>query len=95
MGWMGANNGAGMPIAMMPGFASEDEMRSLSLASGLERGKRWIELMRVHHVGGVAMATAAVELASDRKVVRLATQQAAVQTYEISQYDFLLANQYA
>lgn len=95
MGWMGMNEGIGMPLAMMPGLASDEEMRQLALAEGMAAGRLWIELMRAHHVGGVAMANAAVELASAEKVVRLAQVQAQVQTYEIEQYDLLLATDYS
>ena len=51
----------------------------------------WIELTRAHHVGGVVMAEAATELVSADKVRRLAPTQAAAQTFEIAQYDILLA----
>lgn len=69
MGWMDVNDGAGMPLAMMPGLASDDEMRGLSHA--------------------------AVRLGSAPKVLRMTSQQSRTQTYEISQYDFLLAGEYA
>ncbi|MEM7337717.1 MAG: DUF305 domain-containing protein [Actinomycetota bacterium] len=95
MAWMGMNDGAGMPLAMMPGLASEDELRALSLTTGLAQGRQWLELMRAHHVGGVAMAEAAVDLTALDKVRRLAGIQAEVQTFEISQYDLLLATAYA
>lgn len=95
MAWMGMNDGEGMPAAMMPGLASSDEMRELSLAEGMEKGRSWLELMRAHHVGGVAMAEAAVGLVSTDKVRRLAQTQADVQTFEISQYDLLLSTVYA
>lgn len=95
MGWMGMNDGAGMPLAMMPGLATDAEMLELSRAEGRDAGRMWIELMRAHHVGGVNMADAAVELASAEKVVRLARVQSAVQTFEIEQYDLLLATEYA
>jgi len=64
---------------------------ALALADGREKGRMWLELMRAHHVGGVMMAEAAVGLASEEKVIRLAQTQAEVQAYEISQYDLLLA----
>ncbi len=80
---------------MMPGLASTEEMTELSTLTGLDQGRRWLELMRAHHLGGVAMVIAAVERASIDKVVRLAQAQADVQTYEISQYDWLLARNYA
>ena len=95
MGWMGMNDGAGMPTAMMPGLASDEEMRELSLAEGIGQGRRWIELMRAHHVGGVDMASAAIELVATEKVKRLARTQVDVQSYEIEQYDLLLATEYA
>ena len=94
MAWMGMNDGAGMPTAMMPGLATDEQMRSLSLAEGIAQGKMWIELMRAHHVGGVAMAEAAIELVTIEKVRRLARIQAEVQTFEIAQYDVLLATLY-
>ena len=95
MGWMGANDGVGMPVQMMPGVATDDELRELSTLSGRTRGRRWLELMRAHHVGGVNMATASVELASAPKVIRLASTQAQVQAFEIEQYDNLLGTEYA
>ena len=95
MGWMGANQGAGMPIAMMPGYASDEQLLELSTLGGKDRGRRWLELMRAHHVGGVMMASQAKDLASSTKVIRLAEFQAMAQNFEISQYDLLLAGPYA
>ena len=95
MGWMGMNDGAGMPLAMMPGYATAAQLQDLARADGLDQGRMWLELMRAHHVGGVSMAEAAAELAGTEKVRRLAAAQAAVQSYEISQYDLLLATTYA
>lgn len=95
MGWMGANQGAGMPLAMMPGYASDDQLLELSTLVGLSRGRRWLELMRTHHVGGVMMATQAIDLAISTKVIRLAAAQVTVQNFEISQYDYLLTGPYA
>lgn len=94
MGWMGANDGVGVPLAAMPGYATDSELFELSTLTGRARGKRWIELMRAHHVGGVAMAAQALDRASAPKVIRLATTQVAVQTFEIEQYDLLLATSY-
>ncbi len=94
MAWMGANQGKGMPIAMMPGYASDAELLELTTLTGLDRGRRWLELMRAHHIGGVAMAEQATNLASSSKVITLARLQIAAQNYEISQYDFLLAGIY-
>ncbi len=95
MGWMGANDGDGMPLANMPGYATPDELLDLSLLEGRDRGRRWLELMRAHHVGGVTMANHGAAMASSPKVIHLAAAQAQVQTYEIWQYDVLLAGEYA
>ncbi|MEM8621363.1 MAG: DUF305 domain-containing protein [Actinomycetota bacterium] len=95
MGWMGANDGAGVPIEQMQGYASDDAISALSAADGIERGRIWLELMRAHHVGGVAMATAALDLVSSEKVERLAETQIMVQTYEVEQYDLLIGDDYA
>jgi uncharacterized protein (DUF305 family) len=66
-----------------------------STLTGLTRGRRWLELMRAHHVGGVEMAQAAVERAAVKKVRLLASAFVEVQTYEIAQYDLLLETTYA
>lgn len=92
MAWMGPHSSSS--LEEMPGFASDDEMRALSLAEGRDRGRLWLELMRAHHVGGVHMASAAVDLVDVEKVQRLARTQADVQTYEIEQYDMILSNDY-
>ena len=95
MAWMPDMERHRMTIDMMPGYATDTELDELSSLTGLDQGPTWLELMRAHHVGGVAMAESAVGLASNPKVVRLATQQAATQMFEIAQYDQLLAGPYA
>ncbi len=95
MGWMGMNDGAGMPLAMMPGLASDEEMAALAVAEGIDQGRMWIELMRTHHLGGIDMAAAAMEMAGAEKVRSLAQVQVEVQTFEVSQYDELLITLYA
>lgn len=95
MAWMGMNDGDGVAAELMPGLATAEELSSLSTTNGRERGRRWIELMRAHHVGGVAMAEAALDLVSLAKVGRLAQTQVTVQTFEIEQYDVMLATSYA
>ncbi len=93
MAWM--HGGVEIPVANMHGYATDAQMRNLALAEGADKGRLWLELMRAHHVGGVAMANAATLLASSDKVLRLARVQADVQTFEIGQYDLLLAADYA
>lgn len=90
MGWMGP------PIAAdrMPGLASDAEMRELSELQGPAKGRRFLELMRAHHVGGVDMADAAATSPTE-PVARLATQMSKTQTYEIGVFDLLLSTTYA
>ena len=99
MGWMSMHDDdsgtGGIPVGDMPGLASDEEMSTLGTASGVEQGRLWLRLMRAHHVGGVNMANAAAQMAGTEKVRRIATTQVAVQTYEIDQYDMLLATDYA
>jgi len=93
MAWMG--DGTGMPLAMMPGLASDAELAELSALEGRDQGRRWLELMLTHHEGGVQMASAAAQMALSEKVIRLAEIQAAVQAFEIEQYQLLLDSEYA
>lgn len=104
MGWMSMTgdtadieiDDAGIPLSDMPGYATDAQMFALSQSEpGLPQGRLWLELMRAHHVGGVMMAEAAVELTVDPKVIRLARTQAEVQAFEIAQYDLLLRTTYA
>lgn len=94
MAWMGMNFGSGIPAEAMMGLASDEDMRQLSIAQGTDRGQLWLQLMRAHHVGGVHMASAAIDLVGVEKVRRLAQVQVEVQTYEIAQYDLLLGSDY-
>ena len=105
MAWMGVSDhtmadgvamaDGGITLADMPGYATSEELSQLALADGADKGRMWLTLMRAHHVGGVAMAEAAMVLASEDKVLRLARTQASVQAYEIGQYDLLLSTIYA
>lgn len=95
MAWMALCGMDDMVGGAMPGMASDDELRELSLASGRDRGRRWLELMTAHHEGGVMMASLAATCAQADKVRRLAETQAEVQSYEITMYQQLLATTYA
>lgn len=91
MAWMGM----AMPAEQMPGLASDVEMSELSGLEGRAKGRRFLELMRAHHVGGVPMAEFAAREATNDRVQRLAGQMASAQTYEIGVFDALLATTYA
>lgn len=96
MAWMlCTNDQQGTALENMPGYASGEQLLELSTFTGVDRGRRWLELMRAHHQGGVLMAGEAIALASSNKVVRLAKSQVKTQSYEIYQYDLLLAGPYS
>lgn len=83
MGWMGMDED---PEAM-PGMASDDEMGVMNEAMGADADALFIALMSDHHRGGVAMADAAIERASDPWVIDLARRMSAVQTSEINEME--------
>ncbi|OWY62085.1 hypothetical protein B7486_60320 [cyanobacterium TDX16] len=92
MAWM---HGVGVPLADMPGYATDAELTELSTSTGTAQGRQWLQLMRAHHVGGVHMAEHAATHAGLPKVVTIAETMAEAQTFEIAQYDVLLAGTYA
>lgn len=49
MTWMGSE----MATSMMPRYVTDAELQELSELTGAAQGRRWLELMRAHHVGGV------------------------------------------
>ncbi|WP_033325551.1 DUF305 domain-containing protein [Streptomyces yerevanensis] len=62
MTWMGMGDMAsGEDGALMPGMATDTEMKSLQKASGKAAEVRYLQLMYAHHVGGVHMAEGCVK----------------------------------
>ena len=87
MAWMGM----GMPLAQMPGYASEEELAALQAADPEDQNELFLELMIAHHRGGVAMAEYAARHAEDPRVRRLAEVMADVQAKEIIEYELKLS----
>ncbi len=98
MAWMeghGSSHGgtqtAGAGGAMqMPGLASDEEMRALEQATGVEAERQFLTLMIRHHEGGVDMAEAALDMAERREVLGLAKAIVTAQTAEITLLNRLL-----
>jgi uncharacterized protein (DUF305 family) len=67
----------------MPGLATEAELASLEVASGVEAERIFLELMIRHHQGGVDMAEAALARTRVPHVVSLATGIVTSQAAEI------------
>jgi uncharacterized protein (DUF305 family) len=102
MAWMGTTGGhgtmvmdgtpptGGMTQADMPGMATREQLDALRKADGPEAEVLFLRLMIEHHRGGIAMAQAARELASDDNVILLADAIASSQAAEIEQMEQLL-----
>ena len=83
MGWMDHE----VPDDEMPGLASPEDIDALSDAATPEAvSSRWLELMTVHHEGGVHMAEAGADRAQDPGVRALAQRIARNQRIEINEY---------
>jgi uncharacterized protein (DUF305 family) len=91
MEWMG-HDGAHTPEgSVMPGMATPAEMSQLAEAEGEEADVLFLQLMITHHLAGVDMAEAGLELAEDPEVVRLAQAMANAQDSEIRLMATMLA----
>lgn len=76
--------------ALMPGMATTEQLDRLRSADGPAAERLFLELMIDHHLGGVAMAEAALELAERPEVRRLATAVVESQTAEVAVLESLL-----
>ena len=79
MDWMG------MPtqLEMMPGMATDNDLRTLASAAGATADNLFIDLMVAHHEGGIHMAEYAVTNASNDEVIKMAKGTVAAQQSEI------------
>lgn len=80
------------PDGVMPGMATAEDLAALRAAEGVEADRLFVELMIAHHVGGVEMARAALDLAEHPAVRRLAQAVVDSQTAEIAVLEALLAD---
>jgi uncharacterized protein (DUF305 family) len=79
MAWMSMSS----PLELMPGMATDEELRLLASASGDEADNLFIELMVAHHEGGIHMAEYAMSNADNDEVIKMATGAVAAQQSEI------------
>ncbi|MGH9243674.1 MAG: DUF305 domain-containing protein [Acidimicrobiales bacterium] len=82
MSWMGH----ALPVDVMPGLATPDQMRALRDAQGPAVDALFLVLMAAHHVGGVDMAEYAADHASGDDVRDLAAAMARNQRIEINEF---------
>ncbi len=80
-----------VPADRMPGMASDDDIARLIDARGTDADQIFVDLMIVHHEGGLHMAEYAAEHAGAAKVRSLAESIIAGQTGEIDELRRLLA----
>lgn len=87
MGWMGEP----VPLARMPGYATDEEMRTLQQSRGAEADRLFAKLMIAHHKGGVHMAEHAGMHGSSDEVRAMADSMVEAQGSEIAEMKKLLA----
>lgn len=86
MDWMGIP----MPLAEMPGIASEAQLTILRNAQGERLDQVFLTLLGAHHVGGVQMAAFAAQNADDGAMADLAALIARNQRLEINEFRFIM-----
>jgi uncharacterized protein (DUF305 family) len=84
MAWMGTP----VPLAEMPGMASEQQLELLRGARGNDADALFLQLMVAHHQGAIHMASYAVDHVDDADVRRLARRIVHNQQLEIEELQF-------
>lgn len=75
----------------MPGMATQEQLDALSAARGRDAAVLFLELMRAHHEGGIAMARVADALLTGGVVKQAAREMITGQTQETGLMTLLLA----
>jgi uncharacterized protein (DUF305 family) len=85
MAWAGDEHAHDSESAggLMPGMATTEQMGEFKSLTGTDADLMFIEMMIEHHIGGVDMARAALDLADDERVVDAAKRTVIVQQAEI------------
>ncbi|MGV9408362.1 DUF305 domain-containing protein [Nocardia sp. NPDC003693] len=80
------------PSATMPGMATQADLDALSAARGRDASVLFLQLMRRHHLGGVAMAQSADRLITGGIVKQAARDMGSSQGQEIGLMGLLLSS---
>ena len=83
MAWM-PDGGGTVRDGLMPGMATKAEMTRLHEVSGREFDLLFLQLMINHHLGGIHMVDAILELSDEADVVRTAQTMHNTQAYELA-----------
>lgn len=75
---------------LMPGMATPEEMAKLRSAKGKDVDVQFLQLMQRHHLGGIHMAEAVVELSDDEEVTELAQTMINGQRSELAVFTTLI-----
>ena len=89
MAWM-PDGGGTISDGLMPGMATDAERAQLRAATGRDFDIMFLRLMLNHHLGGIHMAEAALDLSDDEQVQSLAETMVAGQKKEIAAIQALL-----
>ena len=77
--------------AVMPGMATDQDLKQLDQAVGVDAETLYLRLMVAHHQGGVTMAQGALDRVQDQDVRRLAQAIVDSQTAELAVLEQMLA----
>jgi uncharacterized protein (DUF305 family) len=84
MAWMPGGAKELLPDGRMPGMASDAELTQLRSATGTQLDILFCQLMLRHHLGGIHMASEAIQLSHAREVADLATTMRNNQQAEVT-----------
>lgn len=95
MTWMAGSGhdhggGEGEAPERMPGLATEEQLQELEESEGIEAEIVFLELMIEHHIGGIEMAEAEVELGREEMVATLAQGMIDAQAAEVDLMEGML-----
>jgi uncharacterized protein (DUF305 family) len=90
MAWVPGGKEMLQPDGRMPGLASRDEMARLQAASGKDADILFCQLMLRHHLGGIHMIDAVLQVSDNDRVRELAEQMRQSQQGEIAALQELL-----
>ena len=85
MAWMPGGAKELLPDGRMPGMATTDEITQLRNATGKAEDILFCQLMLRHHLGGIHMVSALLDLTHNSTVTDLATGMRNTQQNEVSQ----------
>ncbi len=86
MEWMGMAT----PLKSMPGMASEDQLKQLDSARGVEADRLFLTLMQSHHQGGAHMADYEAQNGVAPDIKEMAARMAKNQRIEVKEYQSVL-----